>query len=405
MSLAMRWRRANQSLSRLLLALWITNFLLMINVFRNPIRVGVDYLYRDLLLTLAMLGLCISLVSQASRESRGDRRLDIALLCTVAFTSGAISLSYPIIHIQTYRQASPYSLPNALKDSDPWIPFLTDSTAVDKGTLFVVDDFFLNRWVETGKGETDWKGLRGFFELRDAGFISVEGAPKIRDATAFTGLTDSLKQSLEPPTAKFCDARLLSFLNVSALLTAPNSTSECVRNIMATKVLTSLQIDVPSLLDDSGMLLTNVSGQQVFQLGNPYSRNEGVTCGLLRDSSCFSTLGIEPSPQWNYDSDNCTLPCLVRLKRTKASRDGSEWLVLPFNSGNALDVQDKNRNSLKTVSVNGLVALQTETSVNEILITAGTDLRMKLHVMTGYLQYLPLLGLVTRIRPRKRNSS
>jgi len=79
----------------------------------------------------------------------------------------------------------------------------------------VVDPTFLNQWTEflrqredlkligTGADDLvpkDWRGLYGSFQLRQAGFTLLEGQPKIRDATAFTVLVDSLKQSLETPT-------------------------------------------------------------------------------------------------------------------------------------------------------------------------------------------------------------
>lgn len=395
-SLLKNWRRPNSGLSRLLLGLWSGNFLLMTSVLKNPIRVGVDYLYRDVLLVLAVLGVAVYLSSQLSRASTTNIKLwNASLLSVLAFTSGMVSLSFPLFHYQQYRQASPYSLPKAISDSDPWIHKLHDATTVDKGTLFVVDDLFLNRWT-SGEGDLNWMGLRGFFEVREAGFTAVQGSPKIRNAAAFTGLTTSLKQSLDPPTADFCDARLLSFLRVTVLITSPRTSADCIRNVVATNYTTSLHIEVKSVLEASNMLLSNVSGQQVFRVDTTHAAGRGVKCGLLRDTTCFSTLNLRPSSGWMYQSGDCELPCLVRLGRAKSGLTTSEKLVVPFNSGNALSAKDQFGRPLAIDSVNGLMAIATDASVDEILITARTDLRMKLHALTGYSQFLPLLGLLIR---------
>jgi len=97
-----------------------------------------------------------------------------------------------------------------------------------------------------------------------------------------------------------------------------------------------------------------------------------------------------------YQSGDCELPCLVRLGRAKSGLTTSEKLVVPFNSGNALSAKDQFGRPLAIDSVNGLMAIATDASVDEILITARTDLRMKLHALTGYSQFLPLLGLLIR---------
>jgi hypothetical protein len=389
-------------------ALWIANFLLMIGIFQNPIRVPGDFHYRDVLVTLSMLGVGLSIHGTTMNAPREQIRLWLWLMSlSLMLTSSAVSISNPIFQFQSFGAPSPYALVKTLQDTDPWIETFWEAAGTTSGVVAVVDPVFTNRW--SGEAWKDWRGLRGFYEFREAGFTTLEGSPKIRDASAFTGLTDSLKQSLDPPTADFCSAGLLSFLRVTTVVMSPENRDPCyVRATRERPDDVTLQASQPVPLADSGMLISNLSRQQVFLTDTDPTNNGQVRCGLLTDPGCFERLKLRPSSQWNITATECTLPCVLRIGRTTNTPNEQGMIVLPLNTGNALRIIDQTGTPIPTTRYNGLLAIPTNTTTNELTITTGNDWRMWLQVLTAYLQYailIPPLLNVARNTTKRRNTT
>jgi hypothetical protein len=319
-------------------------------------------------------------------------------------TSVAVSVSNPMFHFEAFRSSSPYALVNTLRDSDPWIDAFEQATGTTHGVVAVVDPFFSNRW--TGEAWKDWRGLRGFYEFREAGFTTLEGSPKIRDASAFTGLTDSLKQVLDPPTSDFCGSGLLSFLRVTTIIMSTESRDQCYLRATNKSGNITLRASEPAPLADSGMLISNLSQQQLFRTDSNSTDNGGIRCGLLADPACFEKLGLLPSNQWQATARNCSLPCVFQMTRTTNTTNEQGMIVLPFNIGNALRVTDQTGTTIPSTSYNGMIAIPANTPGNTITITVGTDWRMWLQVITAYLQYAvlipPLITATQRATKRKR---
>ena len=397
-------RRRNAGLIGLLLGLWVTNFLLMTRVVRNPIRESGDYLYQDVLLTLAMLAVGLTIASDQHVTSPRKSHLRV-LTVALALTSVTVAISYPVFHLQEFRKASPYSLINSLRDRDPWIDTFHAAAGREQGVLAVVDERFLSRWSDErvpNRIRREWEGLRGFYEVREAGFTTLEGSPKIRDASPFSGLTNSLKQNIDPPSADFCSPELLSFLRVTTLLMSPSALGMCYSRVAKGAATGTLSASEAVPLVGSGMLISNLTGHRVFETVSLSGEESGdVKCGLLGDPTCFTVLQLTPASGWSISSELCELPCVMRLARTDASQRDKKYLVVPFNSGIALRAVDQFGNELPQHVFNGLLAVHTTESVTQISIVTGTDWRMWLQVVSGYLQYaalLPLLVNVTRGR-------
>jgi hypothetical protein len=395
----------NATIALLMTALWIGNFLFMIGILKNPIRVPGDYHYRDILITLSMIGVGLSLHLVKESIPRYRRWLwNWSLPVSLMLTSVAVSVSNPMFHFEAFRSSSPYALVNTLRDSDPWIDAFEQATGTTHGVVAVVDPFFSNRW--TGEAWKDWRGLRGFYEFREAGFTTLEGSPKIRDASAFTGLTDSLKQVLDPPTSDFCGSGLLSFLRVTTIIMSTESRDQCYLRATNKSGNITLRASEPAPLADSGMLISNLSQQQLFRTDSNSTDNGGIRCGLLADPACFEKLGLLPSNQWQATARNCSLPCVFQMTRTTNTTNEQGMIVLPFNIGNALRVTDQTGTTIPSTSYNGMIAIPANTPGNTITITVGTDWRMWLQVITAYLQYAvlipPLITATQRATKRKR---
>jgi hypothetical protein len=357
------------------------------------------------------VGLTLAPEKKIGTSSQSRKNLRVVPIAVI-LTSFVVSVSYPIFHLREFRSVSPYSLISSLRDSDPWIEPFRDAAARDSGVVAVVDERFLSRWADeriADRRERDWRGLRGFYEFREAGFTTLEGSPKIRDASAFTGLTDSLKQSLDPPTADFCSAGLLSFLRVTTVVMSPENRDPCyVRATRERPDDVTLQASQPVPLADSGMLISNLSRQQVFLTDTDPTNNGQVRCGLLTDPGCFERLKLRPSSQWNITATECTLPCVLRISRTTNTPNEQGMIVLPLNTGNALRIIDQTGTPIPTTRYNGLLAIPTNTTTNELTITTGNDWRMWLQVLTAYLQYailIPPLLNVARNTTKRRNTT
>jgi hypothetical protein len=83
-------------------------------------------------------------------------------------------------------------------------------------------------------------------------------------------------------------------------------------------------------------------------------------------------------------------------------------IVLPLNTGNALRIIDQTGTPIPTTRYNGLLAIPTNTTTNELTITTGNDWRMWLQVLTAYLQYailIPPLLNVARNTTKRRNTT
>ena len=384
----------------------------MIRVIHSPIRESGDYLYQDVLITLAMLAVGLTLAPGKRSHTSFQLRAGLLVIpIAVSLTSFVVSVSYPFFHLSKFRSASPYSLVNSLRDTDPWIEPFHAAAARDSGLVAVIDERFLSRWADeriTDRSKRDWRGLRGFYEFREAGFTTLEGSPKIRDASAFTGLTDSLKQSLDPPTADFCSAELLSFLRVTTVIMSPENRDSCYFRATGERPdNVTLQASKPVPLADSGMLISNLSRQQVFLTDTDPTNNGQVRCGLLTDPACFERLNLHPSRQWNVPTTECALPCVLRISRTINTPNEQGMIVLPLNTGNALRITDQTGTPIPTTRYNGLLAIPTNTTTIELTITTGSDWRMWLQVLTAYLQYailIPPLVSITRHTTKRRNS-
>jgi hypothetical protein len=400
---------SNRSLVLVCLGLWTANFLLMIKVVQNPVREPADYLYRDVLLTLAMMTVGLIPRTRASEKANPMSRLwQWSLPVSLMLTSVAVSASFPMFHLKEYGSSSPYALPNALQDSDPWIDAFEQAAGTTHGVIAVIDPRFLSRWSDdsiTDRRARDWLGLRGFYEFREAGFTTLEGSPKIRDASAFTGLTDSLKQVLDPPTSDFCGSGLLSFLRVTTIIMSTESRDQCYLRATNKSGNITLRASEPAPLADSGMLISNLSQQQLFRTDSNSTDNGGIRCGLLADPACFEKLGLLPSNQWQATARNCSLPCVFQMTRTTNTTNEQGMIVLPFNIGNALRVTDQTGTTIPSTSYNGMIAIPANTPGNTITITVGTDWRMWLQVITAYLQYAvlipPLITATQRATKRK----
>jgi hypothetical protein len=378
----------------------LINFLLMVKVVQNPVREPADYLYRDVLLTLAILAASLSVKTRTTSGSI-DRTSTWSLPAALILTSVAVSTSFPIFHLREYKSVSPYALVNSLSDTDPWINTFEQAAGRTQGVVAVIDPRFLSRWSDervVDRRKRDWQGLRGFYEFREAGFTTLEGSPKVRDASAFTGLTASLKQSLDPLGPQFCDAGLLSFLQVTTLVMSYESRDPCYRLATSGSVSSGkVRVSTPVPLADSGMFISGLSQQQVFRVDT----DTGVVrCGLLTDPACFKTIGLQPSSGWSISTDKCTLPCVVRLTRNADAPDDQGVIVLPLNTDNALQIADQTGRSIPTTSHNGLLAIPANTPSDKITITTGTDWRMWLQVATAYFQYTILIPPIITITQR-----
>jgi hypothetical protein len=350
--------------------------------------------------------LAVGLNLASAQGATSTRRLHLkarALPLTLVFTSVTVAVSYPIFHLQEFRDVSPYSLINSLRDNDPWIERFHAAAGRNRGVLAVVDERFLSRWADEripNRVQRDWDGLRGFYEVREAGFATVEGSPKIRDASAFSGLGESLKQNIDPPSSDFCSPELLSFLRVTTILMSPSTLDMCYSKAAKGADTGTLTVSQPVPLVGSGMLISNLTGHRVFETASLSSdRSADIQCGLLSDPTCFAALRLTPASEWSISSESCELPCVMRLVRTSTSPSNENSLVVPFNSGISLRILDQSRKELPQQTFNGLLAIRPSESASEVTIVTGTDWRMWLQVASGFSQYAALLLLlVNKVR-------
>jgi hypothetical protein len=386
------------------LTLWLLNFLFMIGIVRNPVRVSVDYHYRDILLTISMLAVGVVWHMQPLKLSSFEKRcLGWGLPVVLAVTSFSVSVNAPVFHHQVSPERSnPYALVNAVGMTDQWIETLSNSTGSRGGVLAVVDPIFLNRWKDKG----NWQGLRGFYELREAGYVTLEGSPKIRDASAFTGLKSSLKQSLNAPSSSLCDSGLFDFLRVTSVITSAESQTPCYSKLadVTDEPLKPSRITPIALPDTQNkMWILNLRNQHtVFEAGFAQHSYGEVQCGLLTEIRCFNQLDLQPSSQWLFSTIDCRLPCVLTLSRHPVQQRDDRVVVLPLNAGNSLRVIETSTDTprlVETTRFNGLLAIPDDPRNQHLQVVAVGDWRMWLHVVTAYSQYLVIIPpLVLRSR-------
>jgi len=374
----------------LLLGLWMVNFLLMLRILPNIARVPVDYLYRDVLIALGMAAVGIVVGSRDNtREAPLHTRFNVWLLAAVVITSLSVSISNPFL--QWYRwSTSPYSLSSSLQQSTDWIQSLEIRSEDYGKVLAVIDPVFLSRWQDESSGEREWQGLRGFFQLRQAGMKTLEGSPKIRDATAFTGATSSLKQSLEAPNVAFCDPVLFGFLGVSKIIMSPEDKDLCVQQLTKgeSSEATDWRVTSPKPLADSGLWIAEFSTDRAVSSRSerPESR---VQCGLLADPECRNNLRLAFDSNWTLSDRQCKLPCVLRMSRGSNTQVDGNSLVTPLNAGNSLTVVDESGLNVQHSTINGLIAIPKDLiRQSELTVKVTPDFRMWLQVVVGYGQYM-----------------
>ena len=374
----------------LLLGLWMVNFLLMLRILPNIARVPVDYLYRDVLIALGMAAVGIVVGSRDNtREAPLHTRFNVWLLAAVVITSLSVSISNPFL--QWYRwSTSPYSLSSSLQQSTDWIQSLEIRSEDYGKVLAVIDPVFLSRWQDESSGEREWQGLRGFFQLRQAGMKTLEGSPKIRDATAFTGATSSLKQSLEAPNVAFCDPVLFGFLGVSKIIMSPEDKDLCVQQLTKgeSSEATDWRVTSPKPLADSGLWIAEFSTDRAVSSRSerPESR---VQCGLLADPECRNNLRLAFDSNWTLSDRQCKLPCVLRMSRGSNTQVIGNSLVIPLNAGNSLTVVDESGLNVQHSTINGLIAIPKDLiRQSELTVKVTPDFRMWLQVTNAYAQYI-----------------
>jgi len=374
----------------LLLGLWMVNFLLMLRILPNIARVPVDYLYRDILIALGMAAVGIVVGSRDNtREAPLHTRFNVWLLATVVITSLSVSISNPFL--QWYRwSTSPYSLSSSLQQSTDWIQSLEIRSEDYGKVLAVIDPVFLSRWQDESSGEREWQGLRGFFQLRQAGMKTLEGSPKIRDATAFTGATSSLKQSLEAPNVAFCDPVLFGFLGVSKIIMSPDDRDLCVQQLTKgeSSEATDWRVTSPKPLADSGLWIAEFSTDRAVSSRSerPESR---VQCGLLADPECRNNLRLAFDSNWTLSDRECKLPCVLRMSRGSNTQVDGNSLITPLNAGNSLTVVDESGLNVEHSTINGLIAIPKDLiRQSELTVKVTPDFRMWLQVANAYAQYI-----------------
>lgn len=393
-----------------LLALWIVNFLMMLRIVPNFARVPVDYLYRDVLLALTMAAVGIVIGSYVHAKRTLPRSLFTVLMLTaVIVTSFSVSIGNPALQWHRWS-TSPYSLSSSLRQSTGWIKAL-EIRADDYGkVLAVIDPVFLSRWKALGSDETDWKGLRGFFQLRQAGVKTLEGSPKIRDATAYTGATQSLKQSLEAPNATFCDPVLFSLLGVSKIVMSSWNKDRCVRQLSNREFSAENHWKLTSLkpLVDSELWVADFSSDSAVSLRSKQLSSK-VRCGLLTNPECGKDLHLAFDSNWITSELQCKLPCVLRLTRIGHSHVGEFPLITPLNTGNSLTVYNGSGTRVRHFSINGLIAIPVDSyQQSELTVRVSPDIRMWLQVANAYAQYLVVayvLVVVTIRSLRARRTS
>lgn len=408
-----------------ILVIWSVSFLQMIHILPNLLRIRSDSFFRDILLSFAMFatGFIVTNPLDHASSPSGQKRT-VLLPAVIVFTSLAVSLSYPLHHLSAWQRPSPYGLLGFYKGDNSWSENLHDALGAKSGVIAVVDPTFLNQWTEflrqredlkligTGADDLvpkDWRGLYGSFQLRQAGFTLLEGQPKIRDATAFTGLVDSLKQSLETPTIEYCKADLFGFLGVTDVVGKPGLLDQCRKSLESAGDSDSDVIEIGEIspLADSGLSFVQLSSDAVYESTSFVARDDELSrCGLLADSSCITTLQIRPSAGWAISPQPCRLPCVYRLSRTGNSVGKRDALVLPVNASIPLAVTDEMKRPLMTRSMNGLLAIPTtELNEQEIFVSVRTDIRMLLQIMVAYGQYAVVGLAISGVFLRKLQES
>ena len=403
-----RQRRMNkESLAVLTISLWILNFLWMVRVIPDFVRVPIDYVYRDILLLLAMVS--IPLACHQSRTDRPNSKNGLILLpliFVVSLTSFAVAISNPVNQLRLIGGQSPFTLASLSRQPDSWITALSSPDSGSPDILAVIDPVLLSRWQDesiTDKRRRDWEGLRGFYQLRQAGLVSLEGTPKIRDATAFTGRFDSLVQWLDAPSPEFCSPLLMGFLGVDRVVTSTETRLTCLDRLRSTVrgVAPSWNISPARQLAKSNFWISEFEFTSAIVSNSKQTQHrDPVRCGLLTDPDCFMKLGFVESKQWTIYTSACELPCVSQLKRTSTDDHFEHSIVLPLNSGNSLNATDSMGHRVSTTEVNGLIAIPTENLKSaSIQISVTPDFRMWLQVFAAYFQYaILLLLLLARIR-------
>lgn len=409
----LRHRRfGKDTLARTALALWFLNFLWMLKIVPDFFRVPVDYIYRDVLLVLAMVTVPIVISKRATsglRESRKSQYIPVVLV--VGLTSFSVAVSNPVSQAVFIGAPSPFALVGLARQSDNWDKALNNPEDGDRHVLAVIDPVFLSRWQDESienPRERNWKGLRGFYQLRQAGVVSLEGSPKIRDATAFTGNFNSLKQSLEAPSPEFCDAVLLGLLRVDKIVTSSLTTLPCLTTLNTTtrKIKIPWEISEPRQLSDSKMYISSFNFEAaIAQNSTLETTQQPMRCGLLAEPDCVTKLGLRPSSQWSVSDQNCSMPCLLRLKRQGTEDSEMTTLVLPFNDENSIVVTDDTRNQIPHTQVNGLVAIPTDRlDSSSLTVRVVPDSRMWLQIFIAFFQYVFLLPpIFIRLKNMLRN--
>lgn len=384
---------ARQYWSLVVLGLWVVNFLMMVRILPNVARVPVDYLYRDVLLTLGMTAVCLAMSTKQPRQGTPrESRFVASILVVVLVTSFSVALSNPLNQFR-YWSTSPFAITNSLRQSTEWVSALRIDEDDRRNALVVIDPTFLSRWQDEENKGLGWKGLRGFFQLRQVGMKTLEGSPKIRDATPFTGATTSLKQSLDAPNSAFCKPTLFGFLGVSKIIMSSDEKDTCMEQLdmRYPEHYVSAEITAPVRLSDSSFWMSDFAFETVFATTSNEPSSE-VKCGLLADSACIQTLQLAPSTGWRWTNDNCRMPCVLRLVRSGSVVAERYPLILPLNDGNSLHVRDELNRPRLTRSVNGLLTIPTsELNASELQIVVQPDLRMWLQVFLAYFQFVLLL--------------
>jgi hypothetical protein len=384
-----------------LLATWLAVFLIMIKVVPFPVRASADYLYRDVLLVLIALATVLTaLPSATSRYSRLSRPLRLALVSALIIGPVAATATRPIFRIETWGVHNPYAPLRQMLFRSTWYSKFSQEMGSEGGTLGIADPMFPERYADRSRSpnESDWRGLRGYHQLRQFNLQSIEGFPKLRNASAFTGEPREFKQRINRLTIEHCTQELLVFLNVNLLLVkSGESMQACVTRISSLDQPRPIAISFtnPRALADSGMSWTRLNIGGVVALGEDSAHSQVITCGVIADPNCLASLGTEISTSWIVDKGDCGQRCLLTVKPNGlGSKTSLIRVLLPINSGNGIRFFADDGEEISHSTVNGLAVVDLRSTTTSVRAVLDPDWRMWLQVLAAWSQFFGLIPVL-----------
>lgn len=390
-----------------ILALQLIIFCSMVGIL--PLFIGSDYLWRDTMIV------GVGIVSLASLSALGDwtQSAPVFLKSVIAaFIAGllsyyAVTTAVAPSTVMAGRSDaglpafSPKSVFGATTNDREWQSLVDALKVEDDSTVAFMNlkiPYFDDNVTQTRVGE--FGGLTGWHQLRQVGFRSFEGYPKLRSTKHLNGST-GFKSRLTFPTDAICRQTTALLFQIDSIVVRSQDMKSCLAQLQVSDSGVSrfpIRVDV-SDLPGTELRVIHIRTQYWITVRPSTNAQSSPECGVLTDVNCVSSagqLGLIPFP---HNEVQCFGRCISTLDFRSVSSESSESriVLLPISGDIPTRVISSDGERIATRNINGFVGIPlVEVAGKELQVEWYSDFRILLQGLSGWSQMLIVLIIVVR---------